>query len=180
MVSTQKKSQLDTISSFLRKFSDFALIRFQKTTHTSLETLRRQLRKNDSQLIVIKNTILQKAVNLLSSSKDQAHLKELQRLTRTLKDNTGILGFGKDWSAGMKVFFAFSKADKTVGFKVGVLDKLTYDEQGLLRIAELPGRGELVAKVLGSMKSPASHFVHSVRFNMQKFVYILNAKAKSS
>lgn len=180
MVNTQKQSQLDKITSFLKNSSGFALIKFEKTTHTSLESLRKQLKKNDSKLMVIKNTILQKAINILSSAKDQAHLRDLQKQTRTLKENTGILGFGKDWSLGMNAFFTFSKADKTVGFKVGVLDKQTYGEESLLRIAQLPSRGELVGKMLGGMKSPTSHFVNALKFNMQKFVYILNAKAKQA
>ncbi|MBI4973738.1 50S ribosomal protein L10 [Candidatus Roizmanbacteria bacterium] len=180
MVNTNKQSQLDKITSFLKNSSSFALIKFEKTTHTSLESLRKQLKKNDSKLMVIKNTILQKAINIISSSKESSHLRDLQKQTRNLKENTGLLGFGKDWSLGMNTFFAFSKADKTVGFKVGVLDKQTYGEESLLRIAQLPSRGELVGKLLGGMKSPTSHFVHALKFNMQKFVYILNARAKQT
>ncbi|MEK7078653.1 MAG: 50S ribosomal protein L10 [Patescibacteria group bacterium] len=180
MVNTNKQSQLDKITSFLKNSSSFTLIKFEKTTHTSLESLRKQLKKNDAKLMVIKNTILQKAINILSSSKENAHLRDIQKQTRNLRENTGLLGFGRDWSLGMNTFFTFSKTDKTVGFKVGVLDKQTYGEESLLRIAELPSRGELVGKMISGMKSPTSHFVNAIKFNIQKFVYILNSKAKQS
>lgn len=178
MVSTNKQTQFDKISSFLKNSSSFTLLKFEKTTHTSLENFRRELKKSDAKLIVIKNTILQKAINILSSTKESAHLRDIQKQTKNLKENTALLGFGKDWSLGMNAFFTFSKSDKTVGFKVGVLDKQTYGEADLIRIAQLPGRGELMGKMLGGMKSPTAHFVNTLKFNMQKFVYILNAKAK--
>ena len=107
-------------------------------------------------------------------------MRDIQKQTRNLRENTGLLGFGRDWSLGMNTFFTFSKTDKTVGFKVGVLDKQTYGEESLLRIAELPSRGELVGKMISGMKSPTSHFVNAIKFNIQKFVYILNSKAKQS
>ena len=127
-----------------------------------------------------KNTILQKAINKLASSKDTSYLKEVQKKTKTLRENTAVLGFGQDWSAGMNVFYSFLKADKTVGFKVGCLDKKMYEETDLIRIAQLPGRGELIGKMLGGMQSPTTHFIHALKFNMQKLVYVLNAKAKQT
>ena len=129
--------------------------------------------------MVIKNALLQKAVNKLAESKEGASLKDIQKATKSLTDKTAILGFGQDWGAGMGTFNAFSKEDKTVSFKAGRLDGVTYAQADLVRIAALPPKAELIGKVLGGMKSPMAHFTHALRFNMQKFVYILNAKAKS-
>ncbi|OGK62516.1 50S ribosomal protein L10 [Candidatus Roizmanbacteria bacterium RIFOXYB2_FULL_38_10] len=180
MLSTDKKNQLDKVTNFLKKTPSFSLLKFEKTTHGALETLRKQLKKSDAKLMVVKNTILQKAINKLASSKDTSYLKEVQKKTKTLRENTAVLGFGQDWSAGMNVFYSFLKADKTVGFKVGCLDKKMYEETDLIRIAQLPGRGELIGKMLGGMQSPTTHFIHALKFNMQKLVYVLNAKAKQT
>lgn len=180
MVNTTKQTQLAKISSFLKDFPSFTLLKYEKTTHTSLESLRRDLKKTASKVMVVKNTILQKAINKLASAKENAHLREIQKQTKNLKENTAVLGLSFDWSGGMNAFFTFSKADKTVSFKVGCLDKQFYGEADLLRIAQLPSKGEIVAKMLGSMKSPVAHMTHALKFNMQKFVYILNSKAKQA
>lgn len=178
MVNTDKQTQLDKINSFLQDFSNFTLLKFDKTTHTALEGLRKQLRKSDAKIMVVKNTVLQKAINKLSATKEKAYLRPLQKKAKNIRENTAVLGFGTDWSKGMNAFSQFTKNDKTVTFKVGLLDKVAYEEEDLVRISNLPGREVLVGRMLGSMKSPVAHFTNAIKFNMQKFVYILNAKAK--
>ena len=180
MVNTTKQTQLDKTTSFLKDFPSFTLLKYEKTTHISLESLRKQLKKTGSKVMVVKNTILQKAINKLSSTKDSSYLRAVQKQTKDLKENTALLGLAQDWSHGMNVFFSFSKNDKTVSFKIGCLDKQTYGGDDLARIAQLPSRGEIIAKVLGSLKSPVAQATHALKFNMQKFVYILNAKAKAN
>jgi len=180
MANAAKQTQLDKTTSFLNDYPSFALLKYEKTTHTSLESLRKQLKKTGSKVLVVKNTILQKAINKLSGNKESAHLRNVQKETKDLKENTALLGLGTDWSLGMNAIFTFFKADKTVTFKVGCLDKQTYGETDLIRIAQLPSKAEIVAKMLGSMKSPIAHMTNALKFNMQKFVYILNAKAKAN
>lgn len=179
MANLAKQSQVDEISSFLNEFPNFTLFKFEKTSHTSMENLRKQLRKSGAKVMVIKNSLLQKAVNKVAETKSGASLKDIQKATKSLTDKTALLGFGQDWGAGMSAFNAFSKEDKSVSFKAGRLDGVTYAQAELIRIAGLPSKAELIGKVLGGMKSPMAHFTHALRFNMQKFVYILNAKAKA-
>ena len=180
MANTAKQSQLEKTTSFLNDFPSFTLLKYEKTTHTSLESLRKELKKTGSKVMVVKNTILQKAINKLSGNKESAYLRDVQKQTKNLKENTAVLGLSIDWSQGMNAFFTFSKSDKSVSFKVGCLDKQTYGENELVRIAQLPSKGVIVGKILGSLKSPVSHMTHAMKFNMQKFVYILNAKAKQA
>lgn len=180
MANADKQSQLENITSFLDKAESFTLLKFEKTTHIALEGLRKELKKNKAKVMVVKNTILQKAINKLAANKDKAYLRDLQKKTKNIRENTAILSFGEDWGAAMNAFFKFSKENKTIGFKVGMLDKTTYGEQDLMRIAQLPGRDVLVGKMLGSMKSPVAHFTNAIKFNMQKLVYVLNAKSKQA
>ena len=178
MANTAKQSQLEKTSSFLSTFTSFVLLKYEKTTHIALETLRKELKKTGSKIMIVKNTILQKAINKLAIDKNTSHLKPLQKQIKNLRENTAVLGLAKDWSTGMNAFHAFSKSDKTVSFKIGTLDNTTYDEHELIRIAQLPPKAEIVGKLLDSMKSPVAHITNALKFNMQKFVYILSTKAK--
>ncbi|MFA5136853.1 MAG: 50S ribosomal protein L10 [Patescibacteria group bacterium] len=180
MVSQKKTTQLEKITSFLDKSPNFVLLKFEKTTHSALESLRKELKKNNARVMVIKNTVLQKAINKLAASEKNKHLRDVQKVTRTLRDNTALLGLGVDWNSGMNTFYTFAKSDKTVSFKTGYLDKKTYAEGELIRIAALPGKSVLMGQIIGSMKSPISHFTNALKYNSQKFVYILNAKVGSN
>lgn len=180
MANAKKQTQIDKITAFLQKNPSFTLLKFDKTSHIALEGLRKQLKKNEAQVMVVKNTVLQKAINKMATTKENTHLREFQKKAKNVRENTAVVGFSHDWSKGMNAFNDFAKNDKTVTFKVGLLDQITYEGADLERIASLPSKNELVGKVLGSMKSPVAHFTNALKFNMQKIVYILNAKSKTA
>jgi len=48
----------------------------------------------------------------------------------------------------------------------------------LEKIAQLPGKNELITNIISSLKSPVSKFVYALKFNTNKFVYILQEKTK--
>lgn len=176
MVSTQKKSAVESFAEKLQKNSNFALIKFDKTTHKSLETLRRALKKDQSSFLVIKNTLFEKAINKLSLQ--NKNMKELKKKFFPLKETSALLSLGEDWNKGLNAFYQFIQKEKTLSFKFGILDNQGYDEIRLMQIAQLPGKDVLMAKIIGSMKSPTSKLVYALKYNAQKFVYILQQKSK--
>ncbi len=178
MVNQSKQNQLKSILDFMQKGDNFAFIKFEKTTHTALEGLRKKLKKQNSKIKVVKNTILKKAVNKLVAEKKEAHLKELQKNVKTIQENTALLSLGDDWSFGLKTLNEFAKTDKTISLRLGCLDKTIYNQVQMIRIASLPSKTELYGKMLGSMKSPIAHITSALKYNMQKLAYILNAKSK--
>lgn len=160
----------------LESSENLALIKFERTTHTSLEGLRRELKKNNAKVNVIKNTLMEKAIHKLSQEKPT--LKAFSEKALPLKETTALVTFDSDWSNGLKAFNTYTQKDTSLSFKVGVLDGTVYIKEELKKIANLPSRLELIAKVIGGMKSPASSLVRNMKFNMQRFVYVLSEKAK--
>ena len=176
MSNLKKDSQIEELVQKLDNNTNFALIKYHKTLHTSLESLRRDLKQTDSKIKIVKNTLLEKAIRRLSvKNKD---LNEVSKAALPLKENTALLTLGEDWSKGLNAFHTFSDKEKTVSFKFGFLEKRAYPAAQLKQIAELPPKDQLVAKLIGTMKAPMAHLTNSMKFNMQKFTYILNAKAK--
>lgn len=180
MKNQKKLSQQTVVSDFLKKSENFALIKFDKTTHIALEGLRKELLKANGRVKVIKNTIFTKAINKMAAEKEYKDLHTFQKQARDLKENTAILGLGKDWSNGLNAFAKVAKTDKSLSFKLGFLDKTTYDGVALDKISRLPSKLELMGKIVGSMKSPLSRFVYAIKFPAQKFALVLNAKAKKA
>ena len=178
MPSTKKQGQLTELLNELKETPNFALIKFDRTTHTSLEGLRKELKKNSAKLKVIKNSLFEKALHKLSS--DVPAASTFDSVVGSVKENTGIVRFPADWSSAVKSFFTYAKKDTTLTFKGGLLDGTAYKAEDMNKIAELPAKDQLIAKVIGGMKSPMYSMVYNMKFNMQKMVYVLSEAAKKS
>lgn len=176
MVNNNKKNQVDSIFQLVDKNPNILLVKIGKTTHQSLESLRRELRKSNSKIKVIKNTLFEKSVNKIALKNKL--FKDLKKQFFPLKETTALVTLGENWSEGLKALYQFSKKDSSVSFKFGLLDESLYDTSKTIQIAQLPSKEELLGKIIGSMKSPMSKFVYALKYNTNKFVYILNAKSK--
>ncbi|MBI5122883.1 50S ribosomal protein L10 [Candidatus Roizmanbacteria bacterium] len=176
MVSQLKKNQVGSILQLLEKNPNFLLVKMGKTTHQSLESLRRELRKTDSQIKVIKNTLFEKSINKIALKK--TIFNDLKKQFFPLKETSALVTLSDRWHEGLKVLYLFSKKDSSLNFKLALLDNSIYNEEKALQIAQLPSREELLGKIIGSMKSPMSKFVYALKYNTNKFVYILKAKSK--
>ena len=176
MVNTNKRNQVDSLLQLVEKNPNILLVKIGRTTHQSLESLRKELRKSDSKLKVIKNTLFEKTINKASLKNNL--LKEFKKQFSPLKETTALVTLSDKWNDGLKALYLFTKKDATVSFKSSLLDKTIYDAEKTVQIAQLPSREELLSKIIGSMKSPMSKFVYALKYNTNKFVCILNAKSK--
>lgn len=176
MVNQIKKNQVDSILQLLEKSPNFLLVKIGKTTHQSLELLRRDLRKTGSQIKVIKNTLFEKSINKIVLKK--TIFNDLKKQFFPLKETSALVTLSDRWYEGLRVLYLFSKKDSSLNFKLALLDNSIYNEEKALQIAQLPSQEELLGKIIGSMKSPMSKFVYALKFNTDKFIYILKAKSK--
>ena len=173
MANVKKQTEVQNLTGLLSETSNFALVKFEKTTHVSLEKLRKELKKNDSKLRVVKNTLLAKALGSVPELRSDA-------TNTSIKENTALITLGQDYAKGLGAFHKFAKADKTVSFKFGFLERAFYQQADLEKIAQLPSREELIAKLIGSLKSPSSRLVMSMKFNITKLTMVLKERSKQA
>ncbi len=159
----------------LSKNHNFVFIRLITPTHQALETLRKELKKSQSKFSVTKNTLFEKTINKLSTTNNL--YSSIKKSFFPLKDPSALLVLSVDWSQGLSAFYQFIKKEKTLSFKFGVLDGKTYKDSELLIIAQLPPKDQLIANIIGSFKSPSSRLVYSMKFNLNKLVYLLKNKS---
>jgi large subunit ribosomal protein L10 len=178
MPSQKKLTQVESLLKQLREKPNFAVIKFDRTSHTSLESLRKELKKANSKLKVVKNSLFEKALHKLST--ENKDLKTFNKKSGDIKESSGLVSFDTDWSAGIKAFYDYAQKDTTLSFKVGILEGEAYLTEDLAKIAKLPSKPELMAKVIGGMKSPMFSLVYGMKFNMQKLVYVLSEKSKQT
>jgi len=89
-----------------------------------------------------------------------------------------VIIFKGEWLDGLKKYHNATKEDENFSFKFGYIDNELYQKEDMIRLANLPRRNELIAKIIGSLKNPMARTTRALTYNMQKFVYVLSQKAK--
>ncbi len=124
--------------------------------------LRTQIKNVGGEMMVAKNTLLK----LVFGSKE---------LNTALSGPTAVIWAYQDEIAPLKTVSDFAKTNELPIVTAGFLDDKVLTQQEVDRLAKLPGKLELQAKVVGSLAAPLSGFVNVLQGNIRKFTYILKA-----
>jgi len=137
---------------------------YRGLTVAEMGDLRTRLHKADVSFQVVKNTLARRAA-------EGTDFKAAEELF------TGpvAIAYGGDPVAMAKAIADFAKEHEALEIKGGVLDGKFMDADGVKRLASLPTREELLAKLLGSMQSPISGFVRTLAEVPGSFVRVLAA-----
>ncbi len=145
---------------------------YQGLTHVQLESLKKELKKNDATIIIAKNSLLKIS---LGQSKNYADFKDNDSLNLP----TATLFMQGDYVEPLKLL---QKALKDFGLpkiKFGILEGQALDESGVLKIASLPNRETLLTQLVGTLNSPIQGLVVTLNGTIQKFVMTLGAIAQN-
>lgn len=134
--------------------------------------LRRKVREAGGELSVAKNSLLK--IALKSQGYDVSSLEsELTGPNLTLFTTT-------DAVAPLKALVEFAKGTELAkpAVKAGFLDKEILSLEKVKQLAALPGKNELIAKLLGTLTNPARQLVSVLSAPMRDLVYALSAISK--
>ena len=81
-----------------------------------------------------------------------------ETLDSSLEGPTAIAVSKEDATAPARILHNFSKTAPKLELKAGVVDGVTYDQDGIKLIATIPSRDELIGRLLGSIQSPITNF----------------------
>ncbi len=127
--------------------------------------LRAKLREAGVEYKVIKNTLAKIAVKNTEYSDISEHLQ----------GPTAVAFSKEDPVAPAKIIYNFSKENKELEIKAGILEDKVIDFDGVKALADLPSRDELLGQVVAAFQSPISGFVNVMQANTRDFVNVLNA-----
>lgn len=178
MARIAKQEEVSSLIELLDKSPHFVLVKYEATTHKALEELRSELRKTSASVRVIKNTLFEKAVSRKSTG-DSAYSTFVSEVF-PLKEQSALITCGDDYAATLSTFFKFTKNNPTLSFKFGLIDNTVYVSADLEKIAKLPSKGELMAKLIGGLKSPAYQMTYAMKFNITKLTLVLKERAKQT
>ena len=138
---------------------------YRGLTVEEITELRRGLQAADADLTVTKNTLCKVA----------AKGTNFEAISELMTGPTAIaFGFG-DEVASAKILAKFIKENKKGEIVGAVLEGKVLNADEAKKLASMPGREELYAKILGSINSPASGIVYGINGVMSALVRAIDA-----
>jgi len=133
---------------------------YRGLTVEEITDLRRSLQKADADFTVTKNTLCKVAVQGTN----------YEAITELMQGPTAVaFGYGDEVGAA-KVLSKFIKDNKKGEILGAVLEGKALNADEAKKLASMPGRDELYAKMLGSINSPATGIIYSVNGVMSALV----------
>lgn len=160
-----REKEMQFIKSHLEGASSFCLVSLSRTKVNDLNLLRRSLRKNNSRMIIVKNSLLMKVFKEL----------RLDGLCEFIQGSTALVSIKDDIVSPSKVLVDFTKDYEGLKIRAGFMEGKVIDAKKIIEIAKLPGREILRAQVIGALKGPLVNFTGVLRNILAKFIWVLNA-----
>jgi len=145
-------------------FTDFSGLTVAQATE-----LRREFHKSGIAYRVVKNTLIQKALDQIGG---------YDTVTPQLVGPTGVVFAFDDPIAPARIIQKFSEKHNRLSLKVCVLDKQVFDGSRLGELAKLPSRKEMMAAILGSVQAPLAGVPMVINAVVRDLVSVVGAIEK--
>jgi len=173
MVQAYKIDIVNNLKERLQDAKAIVLVDYKGINIEEVNQLRSRFRSEQVDYLVQKNTLVKIALHDLG----------ITGLDEYLVGPTALAICKADEITPARVLVKFLKEvmeDKAFPtFKAGYISGNVMDSSQMSALSKLPSREELLAKVLGSAQAPLSRFVGVTQGIIRKFVYAVDAVAKT-
>jgi len=163
----EKKALVAGICEKIKKSSVGVVVDYSGISEEDTK-LRRELRENGVSYKVIKNTLFERAIEIMG----------LEMQADVLSGSTALALSENNYTAAPKILYNFSKKYNFFKIKSGFIDGKVVSAKEVETLAMLPPREVLIAQVLGGLNSPIGSFVNVLAATMKNFLYVLDQISK--
>ena len=145
-----KAAKAEEVKEKIQNAQSVIVIDYRGFSVGEIEELRIEMRKENVEYVVLKNAIVERAAEL--AEVDKGFLEYLK--------GPSAFAFGvEDSIAPARILKNFIKKTEKGEIKGGIFEGELSNAEELNKLASLPSREVLIAKFMGSMKSPINKFV---------------------
>jgi large subunit ribosomal protein L10 len=163
---TAKQATVTSLTQGIKEAKSTVFANFQGLTVAQSEDLRKQSRGQKVTVLATKKTLMQRAL-------EEAGLGDVD--AKAFKGGVAVF-MGEDEVTPAKVVATFAKKHDLVTIFGGILDGKFIDSASVKSLALLPGKQELLGKLVGSMNAPISGFVMVQAGILRSLLNVLNAR----
>jgi large subunit ribosomal protein L10 len=166
----EKNAIIDSLAEKLKEYSHFYLTDTAQLNAADTGALRRKCFENDIKLIVVKNTLLKRALEMSKG--------DFQELYPVLKGTTSIM-FTQTGNGPAKLIKEFRKQhDKPVLKGAYVQESVFIGEQMLEALISVKTKQELIGDIIFLLQSPARNVVSALQSGGNKLQGVLETLSK--
>jgi large subunit ribosomal protein L10 len=170
MERAEKTAAVAELQAELAKSKNAILFGFAGLKVPEVTELRRQVRGTRSRYVVVKNTLALRAARGTPFEEVSRHFAGMTAVAFNENDPVGLA----------KVLTNFAKTNPNLVFKGALIEGRTIEASEIKTIAELPTRGELVARLLYLMQSPLTRLANVLAGPMSNLARVIRAVAEKS
>lgn len=166
---TEKQQEVEKLKQDFENVKSAFLVDFRGMKVVDATELRRQIRKSQGTLKVVKNTLASLATEGSALKILEEHFQGPTAIAYTSGDPVGLA----------KVLNTVSKENPNLIIKAGYLEGTLIEGKRIGDIANLPTKNTLRGQVVGMLASPLRRLVWVLNATIQKFLVVLSEVQKS-
>ena len=165
MKKSEKLEVIEKLTKQINSYSHYYLADISNLNAEVTSDLRRLCNKREVKLVVVKNTILRKAME--SSEKNSPELHDV------LVNNTSIM-FSNSGSVPAKLIKEFSKKNKKPVLKGAYVEQCAYlGANQLEALINVKSKEELIGSIIATLQSPMKNVISALQSGGQTIVGVL-------
>jgi|UniRef100_UPI00404AF311 large subunit ribosomal protein L10 len=166
----EKQYLVTEVETHLKKSDYVILTNFTGVTVSDVADLRAELRKENAEFHVVKNSSLRVAAKAMG----------LPEFEDSLTGPTAIVVGGANSPGVAKIVTDFFKSKQKVEVKAAILSQKLLTSDDVKALAALPSLDVLRAQLLGLLSQPGTMLVRVLNAIPQSFVNVLQAKVRAA
>ncbi len=161
----EKSAMLKQYETWLKKSQAVFLLEYNKMTQKDIDTLRGKVREAGGELHVVKNTLMNLALEHSGFQSDRLM-------------GTCLAGFAvNDVPALAKVFIDVAKKEDVFKLKGGYLASRPITAANVKALADMPPLPVMRARLLGMLNTPASALVRTLAEPARQMAYVIGTRS---
>lgn len=163
-----KKAIVEELVGKLKSACAGVLVNYKGITVAQDTALRKELRDAGIEYLVVKNTLLKRAAEIVG----------IGEISSVLEGTTAIAISKDDHIGAAKILCKFADNNDFYKVKIGFVEGKVISEKEVHSLAKLPPKEVLIAQVLSGLNSPITGLVTVLGGTMKSLVVALNAIAE--
>lgn len=147
-----KQQVVEEITNKFKNSASTVVVEYRGLTVAEVTELRRNLRAENCELVVYKNTLVQRAVDALGYNE----------LDESLSGPNAI-AFSDDAVAPSRILAKFAKKHDKLVLKAGIVDNKVVGVDEIKQLSTLPNKDGMISMLLGCLQSPIRSFAATVK-----------------
>ena len=154
-VLASKKEKVAKLAELIKNAKSGALVNYEGITVEEDTKLRKEMRENNINYFVEKNTMLRLAFKEAG----------IEGLDDVLHGTTAIAISDEDETAPARVLSKYAEefGDEKFDLKAGFIGTTIYDQAGVVALSKIPGKETLLAQLLGTLQGPLTKLAATIK-----------------